>query len=73
VDVASAATNTAFSGPWGISYTFNLTPDRNTGIGIWTEEMFITAIRTGKAHGTRAAHPAADAVAGGTATRPMTT
>jgi len=45
---ASAATNTAFSGPWGISYTFNLTPDRNTGIGIWTEEMFITAIRTGK-------------------------
>jgi hypothetical protein len=42
------ATNTAFSGPWGVSYTFNLTPDPNTGLGIWTEEMFIAAIRTGR-------------------------
>jgi hypothetical protein len=41
-------TNTAFSGPWGVSYTFNLTPDQNTGLGIWTEEMFIQAIRTGR-------------------------
>jgi hypothetical protein len=45
---AGAATNTAFSGPWGISYAANLTPDRNTGLGIWTEEMFVKAIRTGK-------------------------
>ena len=45
---AGAPTNTAFSGPWGISYTFNLTPDTNTGLGIWTEGMFIEAIRTGK-------------------------
>lgn len=41
-------TNTAFSGPWGVSYTFNLTPDQNTGLGIWTEEMFVNAIRTGR-------------------------
>jgi hypothetical protein len=41
-------TNTAFSGPWGVSYAFNLTPDQNTGLGIWTEEMFITTIRTGR-------------------------
>jgi hypothetical protein len=41
-------TNTAFSGPWGVSYTFNLTPDQNTGLGIWTEEMFVSAIRTGR-------------------------
>ena len=34
-------TNTAFAGPWGVSYTFNLTPDQNTGLGIWTEEMFV--------------------------------
>jgi hypothetical protein len=27
-----AATNTAFAGPWGISYTSNLTPDKNTGL-----------------------------------------
>ena len=41
-------TNTAFTGPWGVSYTFNLTPEPNTGLGIWTEEMFMQAIRTGK-------------------------
>jgi len=44
----AAATNTAFSGPWGISYTANLTPDKNTGLGIWTEDMFVKAIRTGR-------------------------
>ncbi len=43
-----AATNTAFAGPWGISYSSNLTPDTLTGMGIWTEDMFIKAIRTGK-------------------------
>ncbi|HYH06008.1 MAG TPA: diheme cytochrome c-553 [Thermoanaerobaculia bacterium] len=45
---AAAGTNTAFSGPWGISYTANLTPDRLTGIGIWNEEMFVKTIRTGR-------------------------
>jgi hypothetical protein len=45
---AGAATNTAFSGPWGVSYAANLTPDQNTGLGIWTEEMFIKAIRSGR-------------------------
>jgi mono/diheme cytochrome c family protein len=41
-------TNTAYSGPWGVSYAFNLTPDQNTGLGIWTEEMFVQTIRTGR-------------------------
>ena len=45
---ASTAGLTAWSGPWGISYAANLTPDRNTGLGIWTEEMFIKAMRNGK-------------------------
>ena len=45
---AGAATNTAFAGPWGISYAANLTPDQNTGLGIWTEEMFVKAMRTGR-------------------------
>jgi len=35
-------------GPWGISYAANLTPDDQTGIGLWTEEMFVGAVRTGK-------------------------
>jgi hypothetical protein len=45
---AATAGMTAWAGPWGISYAANLTPDRNTGLGIWTEEMFIKAMRTGK-------------------------
>jgi mono/diheme cytochrome c family protein len=45
---AGSETNTAFSGPWGISYAMNLTPDTGSGIGIWTEDMFVRAIRLGK-------------------------
>lgn len=45
---SGAATNTAFAGPWGVSYASNLTPDPNTGIGIWTEDLFIKALRTGR-------------------------
>jgi mono/diheme cytochrome c family protein len=41
-------TNTAWSGPWGISYTANLTPDPETGIGKWTEQTFRDAIRSGR-------------------------
>ena len=44
-------TSTAFSGPWGVSFAANLTPDQNTGLGIWTEDMFIKALRTGKHFG----------------------
>jgi hypothetical protein len=44
----AAGTNTAFAGPWGVSYAANLTPDRVTGIGIWNEETFIKTIRTGR-------------------------
>ena len=45
---------TAWSGPWGISFAANLTPDTNTGLrsGVWTEALFIKAIRTGKHFGT---------------------
>ena len=39
---------TAWVGPWGISYAANLTPDEPTGIGTWTDEVFIKALRTGK-------------------------
>jgi cytochrome c553 len=39
---------TAWSGPWGVSYAINLTPDPDTGIGHWTEKMFVQALRTGK-------------------------
>ena len=48
---AGAATNTAWTGPWGVSFTANLTPDRDTGLGNWTEEMFFLAMRTGRHEG----------------------
>jgi hypothetical protein len=43
-----AASRTAFAGPWGVSYSPNLTPDQRTGIGAWTAEMFVRAMRTGR-------------------------
>jgi hypothetical protein len=46
--IATNPTLTAWSGPWGISFAANLTPDQKTGMGMWTEEMFIKAMRTGK-------------------------
>lgn len=38
---------TFWIGPWGISYSANLTPDE-TGLGNWTEAQFMRAIRLGK-------------------------
>ena len=70
---SGTADNTAFAGPWGISYAANLTPDKNTGLGIWTEEMFVKAMRTGKHMGNLARDPAADAVALDRARRRTTT
>ena len=45
------ASNTAWAGPWGVSFTANLTPDPETGLGKWTEAMFIAALRTGRKEG----------------------
>jgi mono/diheme cytochrome c family protein len=44
----AAGTNTAFAGPWGVSFTANLTPDRETGLGKWTLRNFTETIRTGR-------------------------
>ncbi len=46
--VSAAGTNTAWAGPWGVSFTANLTPDENTGIGVWTEDIFLNTIRSGR-------------------------
>jgi hypothetical protein len=45
---AMSATNTAWAGPWGVSFTANLTPDRETGLGDWTQRDFVQTIRTGR-------------------------
>ena len=41
-------TFTSFRFPFGVTYSANLTPDPTTGIGNWTEDMFIGALRKGK-------------------------
>ncbi|MCE9657266.1 MAG: hypothetical protein K8R60_01810 [Burkholderiales bacterium] len=46
--VVVSATNTAWSGPWGVSFTANLTPDVETGLGGWTARQFADTMRTGK-------------------------
>jgi len=43
---------TAWSGPWGRSYAANLTPDVATGLGAWSEPMFVNTFRNGKHMGT---------------------
>jgi mono/diheme cytochrome c family protein len=37
-----------WQGPWGVSYARNLTPDSLTGIGTWTSEQIVNALRTGQ-------------------------
>jgi mono/diheme cytochrome c family protein len=46
--MVASATNTAWSGPWGVSFTANLKPDAETGLGQWTERNFVDTIRTGR-------------------------
>jgi mono/diheme cytochrome c family protein len=46
-----AATMTAWAGPWGVSYTANLTPHKDNGLGSWTEQQFIDMMRTGRHQG----------------------
>jgi hypothetical protein len=41
-------TLTSFAMPIGTVYSQNLTPDMDTGIGSWTEEMFLDIFRKGR-------------------------
>jgi len=34
-------------GPWGVSFPRNLTPDDETGLGKWSEQDIVNALRTG--------------------------
>lgn len=47
---------TAAVGPWGTSFSANLTPD-TSGIGTWTFDQFRLALREGKSKGLPAARP----------------
>ena len=47
----ASATMTAWAGPWGTSFTANLTPDKAPGLGAWTKDEFVAALRTGRHQG----------------------
>jgi hypothetical protein len=44
-------TFTSFALPFGVVYASNITSDPETGIGAWSEELFIDAMRTGRRGG----------------------
>jgi Cytochrome c len=48
--------STASVGPWGVSFSANLTSDA-TGIGTWSFEQFKTALTQGKSKGIATARP----------------
>lgn len=47
---------TSAVGPWGQSYAANISSDES-GIGNWSEEQFIRALREGKSKGLKEARP----------------
>jgi mono/diheme cytochrome c family protein len=49
--IATNDTLTAWSGPWGVSFAANLTPDKETGLHM-NEKNFVTALKTGSHLGT---------------------
>ena len=48
MEFQSNLSNTVWAGPWGVSFSTNLTPDKETGIGTCTVKDFANAMRTGK-------------------------
>lgn len=43
-----AVSMTAATGPWGTTFSANLTPDPETGLGKWTEAQFLDTIHSGR-------------------------
>ncbi len=54
----SYAGGLALDTPFGKILAPNITPDRDTGIGNWTDEEFISAVREGRGHGGERLYPA---------------
>ncbi len=46
--VGATGTFTGWAGPWGVSFAANLTPDAETGLGNWTAQNFVEAMRSGR-------------------------
>jgi hypothetical protein len=50
-DLKAPAGGMKFEGPFGTVYASNITSDAETGIGSWTDQEIVDALRLGKAHG----------------------
>ncbi len=44
---ALSGSELGWAGPWGVSFARNITPDMETGIGVWSEQDIVKALRTG--------------------------
>jgi mono/diheme cytochrome c family protein len=47
IDRRLSGSDLGWVGPWGVVHARNLTPDSATGIGTWTSDQIVTALRTG--------------------------
>jgi mono/diheme cytochrome c family protein len=47
IDRRLSGSDLGWVGPWGVVHARNLTPDSATGIGTWTADQIVTALRTG--------------------------
>ena len=54
--VFATQTLTSWVGPWGVSFSANITSD-STGIGTWKEEQFMYALRNGIYKGIEGSRP----------------
>ena len=52
-----AGSDIGFGGPFGVVYPKNLTPDRETGLGRWTDAEIIRAVRQGQSRDGRPLSP----------------
>ena len=56
-DLQAPAGGMKFEGPFGVIYAPNITSDPETGIGNWTDEQIVDALRLGKTPDGRQLHP----------------
>lgn len=57
-DAKPFAGGVALKTPFGTIVTPNITPDKEAGIGAWTDEEFLSALREGRAHNGKRLFPA---------------
>lgn len=51
IEFLATLDSTVWAGEWGITFSANITPDRETGIGKWDRTTFIQTMRQGKHRG----------------------